>query len=154
MKENDLAKIIFTFGGERLSRRIAKAIVEQGKMHPITSSGALAEVVRNAVPAGYEHGRIDPATRTFQALRIYANDELGNLKAALANLTRIMNPGGRVVAISFHSLEDRIVKQAFQTLAKEGKAEILTKKPVGPSPEEEAENPRSRSAKLRAIAMK
>jgi 16S rRNA (cytosine1402-N4)-methyltransferase len=153
MKENELAKIIFTYGGERLSRRIAKAITEREKVRAITTSGELAEIVRQAVPANYERGRIDPATRTFQALRIYANDELGNLTRTLGNITRIVRSGGRVVVISFHSLEDRIVKQAFQSLAKEHKAEILTKKSVGPSAEEENGNPRSRSAKLRAAVI-
>ncbi|HEX4103921.1 MAG TPA: 16S rRNA (cytosine(1402)-N(4))-methyltransferase RsmH [Candidatus Paceibacterota bacterium] len=153
VKENELARILFTLGGERLSRRIAKAIVEREKAHAITTSGELAEVVRGAVPAGYEKGRIDPATRTFQALRIYANDELGNLTRTLDSMPRIVKPGGRVVVISFHSLEDRIIKHSFQTSAKEGKAEILTKKPVVPSREEEEENPRSRSAKLRAATI-
>lgn len=153
MKENELAKIIFMYGGERLSRRIAKAIVERERAQPITTSGELAEIVRHAVPAHYERGRIDPATRTFQALRIYANDELGNLTKTLGNIRRIVKPGGRVVVVSFHSLEDRIVKQAFQSLAKEHKAEVLTKKPVGPSEEEEKGNPRSRSAKLRAAVI-
>lgn len=150
LSENDLASIIFEFGGERFSRRIAKAIGERGKKHRITTSGELAEVIRNAVPGGYERGRIDPATRTFQALRIYANDELGNLKRVLAHAAEILAPGGRIAIITFHSLEDRIVKQSFQTLEKEGVVNILTKKPVEASEEEVGENPRSRSAKIRA----
>lgn len=154
LSEQELADVIYEFGGERRSRAIAKAIVVAGKKHPITTSGELAEVVRGAVPGNYEHGRIDAATRTFQALRIYANDELGNLKRLLERLKEILKPGGRIAIISFHSLEDRIVKQAFQTGAKEGTFELLTKKPIAPSREEEIRNPRSRSAKLRVAIVK
>jgi 16S rRNA (cytosine1402-N4)-methyltransferase len=149
--ESDLANIIFEFGGERLSRRIAKAIKEQGRRKPIITSGELVKAVRSAVPRGYEHGRINPATRTFQALRIYANGELENLETLLKNLPVIMKTNGKAAIITFHSLEDRIVKHAFQALAKEKQASIITKKPVGPSREEIQSNPRSRSAKLRVI---
>ncbi len=149
--EVELANIIFEFGGERLSRRIAKAIKEQGRKKPIMTSGELVEVVRGAVPRGYEHGRINPATRTFQALRIYANGELENLKTLLENLPGVMKSSGKAAIITFHSLEDRIVKHAFQAMAKEKKANILTKKPIGPTREEMHRNPRSRSAKLRVI---
>jgi 16S rRNA (cytosine1402-N4)-methyltransferase len=149
--ETDLANIIFEFGGERMSRRIAKAIKEQGRRKPIVTSGELVEAVRSAVPRGYEHGRINPATRTFQALRIYANGELENLEILLKNLPAIIKPNGKAAIITFHSLEDRIVKHAFQALAKEKQATIVTKKPVGPSREEIQRNPRSRSAKLRVI---
>jgi 16S rRNA (cytosine1402-N4)-methyltransferase len=114
------------------------------------TSGELANVVREVLPGKYEHGRIDPATRTFQAFRIYANGELENLKMLLKDLGAIVKPGGRVAIISFHSTEDGIVKRAFQSLAKEGKLEIITKKPVGSSRQEIKENPRSRSAKIRA----
>jgi 16S rRNA (cytosine1402-N4)-methyltransferase len=150
LSEEELANVIYEFGGERRSRAIAKAIVISGKKHHITTSGELAEIVRKAVPGNYERGRIDAATRTFQALRIYANDELGNLKHLLGELKAIVKPGGRVAIISFHSLEDRIVKQAFQAGAKEGTLELLTKKPITASREEQMKNPRSRSAKLRA----
>ncbi len=150
LKEEELAKIIFELGGERMSRRIAKAIVEVGRRHRITTSGELAEIVRNAVPKNYERGRIDPATRTFQALRIYANDELGSLEKVLGELGQILKSGGRVAIISFHSLEDRIVKHSFQKLAKENKFQMITKKPIAASREEILKNPRSRSAKLRA----
>jgi 16S rRNA (cytosine1402-N4)-methyltransferase len=115
------------------------------------TAGELAETVRGALPRGYERGRIDPATRTFQALRIYANGELENLSNVLKNVRIIVKPGGRVVIITFHSLEDRIVKQAFQAMAKEKQGELIAKKPVGPSREEISKNPRSRSAKVRAI---
>jgi len=147
--EEELADVIFKFGGERLSRKIAHAIKERGRKRAIATSGELAEIVRGAVPKSYERGRIDPATRTFQALRIYANDELGNLARVASDLKKILKPGGRVAIISFHSLEDRIVKQSFQKSAKEEHIKILTKKPVTPSREEIAKNPRSRSAKLR-----
>jgi 16S rRNA (cytosine1402-N4)-methyltransferase len=148
--EKSLANIIYEFGDERMSRQIAKAIKDYGRREPIMTAGALAEVVRGVLPGKYEHGRIDPATRTFQAFRIYANDELGNLKTLLGNLVEIVKPGGRVAIISFHSTEDGIVKRAFQSLGKESKVEIITKKPVEASREEIKENPRSRSAKIRA----
>ena len=115
--------------------------------------GELANIVRTALPKSYERGRIDPATRTFQALRIYANGELENLKKLLGSVQNILKPGGRAVIISFHSLEDRIVKLAFQKMAKEGSANLLTKKPIAATREEIKQNPRSRSAKLRAIAI-
>ncbi len=150
LDENDLANVIYELGGERRSRKIAKAIKDAGRAHPIVTAGELADIVRNALGKHYEHGRIDPATRTFQALRIYANNELGNLQTILARLREVLAPGGRVVVISFHSLEDRIVKQAFLSGAKAGELEILTKKPIVASREEERQNPRSRTAKLRA----
>ena len=148
--EASLADIIYEFGGERMSRQIAKAIKDHGRREPIMTAGALAGVVRGVLPGKYEHGRIDPATRTFQALRIYANGELENIKTLLKNLESILKPGGRLAIISFHSTEDGIVKRAFQSLAKEKKMEIITKKPVEASREEIKENPRSRSAKIRA----
>lgn len=148
--EESLANIIFEFGGERASRRIAKAIKDHGRKNPIRTSGELADIVRSVLPSKYEHGRIDPATRTFQAFRIYANGELENLKTLLANLEKILKPGGRAVIISFHSVEDGMVKRAFQSLAKESKITILTKKPVEGTREEIKNNPRSRSAKIRA----
>ena len=153
LNEQELAKIIFELGGERYSRKIARAIKEEGRKRRIVTSGELAAIVRSAAPKNYEHGRIDAATRTFQALRIYANQELENLERALGNVEEILKPGGRAVVISFHSLEDRIVKQSFQKLSKENKVEILTKKPVAASREEEIKNPRSRSAKLRAAKL-
>jgi len=153
LKEEELANIIFELGGERRSRQIAKAIVARERKQPILTSGELAETVRSAAPANYEHGRIDPATRTFQALRIYANDELGNLERVLGHLDGILKKGGRVAIVSFHSLEDRIVKRSFQTASKEKKVELLTKKPVTASREEATRNPRSRSAKLRAATI-
>ena len=151
--EEALANIIFEFGGERASRRIAKAIKDQGRRNPIKTSGELADIVRSVLPAKYEHGRIDPATRTFQAFRIYANGELENLKTVLSSLEQIIKPGGKAVIISFHSVEDGIVKRVFQSLAKESKITILTKKPVEGTREEIKNNPRSRSAKIRAASI-
>jgi 16S rRNA (cytosine1402-N4)-methyltransferase len=148
--EKSLANIIYEFGGERMSRQIAKAIKDHGRRKPIMTAGELADVVREVLPGRYEHGRIDPATRTFQAFRIYANGELENLTTLLKNLVSIVKPGGRVAIISFHSTEDGIVKRVFQSLAKESKVEIITKKPVEATREEIMENPRSRSAKIRA----
>lgn len=151
IEERKLADVIYELGGERLSRRIAKAIKESGRRSPILTSGALADIVRECLPKHYERGRIDPATRTFQALRIYANGELENLSKILAEIQTVVAPGGRVAIISFHSLEDRIVKRAFQALAKEEKAKLVIKKPITASEEEARDNPRSRSAKLRSI---
>ena len=154
MPEKELADIIFEFGGERRSRQIAKAIVEHRRRKAIVTAGDLADVVRAALPKGYEHGRIDRATRTFQALRIYANDELGNLQKILNGLSDVLAPGGRAAIITFHSLEDRIVKLAFRDMAKSGRAEFINKKPIVATREEIRDNPRSRSAKLRGIIMK
>ncbi len=151
LPEDDLANVIYEFGGERYSRRIAKAIKERGRRKPIMTNGELAETVRSAVSHGYERGRIDAATRTFQALRIYANGELDNLKTLLERLPDIVKPGGRVAIITFHSLEDRIVKEKFREMAKRGTVEIVTKKPIPASRGEIVQNPRSRSAKLRAL---
>ena len=148
MSEAEIAKAIFDLGGERYARRIAKAIKERERRHRIMTSGELADVVRGAVP---HRGKIDPATRTFQALRILANGELENLERLLGHLGDIIAPGGRVAIISFHSLEDGIVKRAFRKMAADGVAEILTKKPIAATREEVLQNPRSRSAKLRAI---
>jgi 16S rRNA (cytosine1402-N4)-methyltransferase len=147
MREADLADLIYRFGEEPKSRRVARAIVEARRRGPIVTTTALAEVVRRAA-----RGRpgLDPATRTFQALRIHVNRELERLGEALAELAGLLAPGGRLVVIAFHSLEDREVKQTFRALAQHG-FRVLTKKPVRPAPAELARNPRSRSAKLRAI---
>ncbi|OGY64667.1 MAG: 16S rRNA (cytosine(1402)-N(4))-methyltransferase [Candidatus Harrisonbacteria bacterium RIFCSPHIGHO2_02_FULL_40_20] len=150
LSEEELAGVIKNFGEERFFGRIARAIKDQEKIKPIETTGELVQAISRAVPMGYERGRIHPATRTFQALRIYVNNELGNLEKVLKHLEEILNPGGRVVIISFHSLEDRIVKNYFRDFKKVGKLKILTKKPITASLEEIAINPRSRSAKLRA----
>ena len=150
-EEEDLANVIFQFGEERHSRRIARAIVRVRDAAPIRTTGALAEIVRRSVPSrGYQ--RIDPATRTFQALRIWVNRELEGLDVFLQDAARRLMAGARFVVITFHSLEDRIVKHTFRGLAAAGEAwQVLTRKPIGPGDEEVARNPRARSAKLRAI---
>jgi 16S rRNA (cytosine1402-N4)-methyltransferase len=150
MREQELSDIIYEYGGERMSRRIARAIVDQSRKGAITTTGELATIVRSVLPRSYERGRIDPATRTFQALRIYANRELDHVKNGMERIPEIMKSGGRVAIITFHSLEDRIVKQGMQLWEKEGKAKKLTKKPIEPTDEEAQTNPRSRSAKLRS----
>jgi 16S rRNA (cytosine1402-N4)-methyltransferase len=143
--------LIFQHGEERFSRRIARAIVEARGRAPISTTGQLADIVRRATPRrGYQ--RIDPATRTFQALRIWVNRELEDLDAFLAGACERLLVGARLAVISFHSLEDRIVKHTFRALA-QGRAalRILTKRPVVPDDDELTRNPRARSAKLRAI---
>jgi 16S rRNA (cytosine1402-N4)-methyltransferase len=150
LPERDLADLIYQFGEERFSRRIARRIVEARESTPFETTGQLAELVRRCVPRGRGHG-IDPATRTFQALRIAVNDELGALDRLLAQLPHCIKPGGRAVIISFHSLEDRRVKKAFRSA---DIWQVLTKKPVTAGADEEANNPRSRSAKLRASQRK
>ena len=150
LTEKELAEIIRNFGGEKFSGRIARVIKETIHRRGINTTFDLAESVKAAVPGNYEHGRIHPATRTFQALRIYANNELGNLEKVLKDLFKIVKAGGRVVIISFHSLEDKIVKNYFRDYAREEKLKILTKKPVEATEEEIRLNSRSRSAKLRA----
>ena len=149
--ERELADVIFQYGEERFSRRIARAIVEARGREPIATTGRLAQIVRGAVPRrGYQ--RIDPATRTFQALRIWVNRELDGLDTFLAAATRRLLAGARLAVITFHSLEDRIVKHAFRALAAgEAALRILTRKPLIPGDAEVARNPRARSAKLRAI---
>ena len=149
--EEELANVIFEHGEERYSRRIARAIVDARRTTAITTTGQLAQLVRRAVPhRGYQ--RIDPATRTFQALRIWVNRELEQLDEFLANACSRLLAGARLVVITFHSLEDRIVKHAFRALA-QGRAalRVLTKRPIVPGDAEIERNPRARSAKLRAI---
>lgn len=150
LSEHELMKILRVYGEERYAPAIARAIKEESKRTRIDTVGELCKVIKRAVPKNYERGRINPATRTFQALRIYANDELGNLEKVLGVLPRILKPGGRAVIISFHSLEDRIVKQHFKKLRETSTLRVLTKKPIEASEEEIKKNPRSRSAKLRA----
>jgi 16S rRNA (cytosine1402-N4)-methyltransferase len=147
--ERDLANLVFELGEERHSRRIARAIV---KARPIRSTTELAQVVTRAIPSRAGLHQIHPATRTFLALRLAVNQELENLEAFLARALDVLAPRGRLVVLSFHSLEDRRVKRAFQAWQREGKVQILTRKVVRPSQEEMRANPRSRSAKLRAVA--
>jgi 16S rRNA (cytosine1402-N4)-methyltransferase len=146
--EVTLANLIYEFGEERRSRRIARAIV---RSRPIRSTAQLADVISAAArPMNQAERRIHPATKTFQALRIFVNDELKDLEALLNAAPQLLKPGGRLVIISFHSLEDRIVKDALREGVKQGYYELLTKKPVTAGEEEIDRNPRSRSAKLRA----
>jgi 16S rRNA (cytosine1402-N4)-methyltransferase len=144
--ERELADLIYEFGEERRSRRIARAIV---RSRPILTTAQLAAVI-SAAARSMKHERIHPATRTFQALRIFVNRELDDLRKLVEAAPQLLKPGGRLVVISFHSLEDRIVKDALREGAKQGHYKLLTKKPVTPGEEEIDRNPRARSAKLRA----
>ena len=144
--ENELADLIYEFGEERRSRRIARAIV---RARPITSTAELAQIVSAAAPS-MKGDKIHPATRTFQALRIRVNNELGEIQSLLKSAGSLLKPGGRLVMISFHSLEDRLVKDAFREAGRERVFEVLTKKPVVAVEQEQLRNPRSRSAKMRA----
>ncbi|MDR3739348.1 MAG: 16S rRNA (cytosine(1402)-N(4))-methyltransferase RsmH [Terracidiphilus sp.] len=146
VSERELADLIYEYGEERRSRRIARAIVGR---RPVTTTGQLARIVAHAAPT-MKQDRIHPATRTFQALRIYVNRELDEIRAWVETAPRLLKPGGRLVAISFHSLEDRIVKDALREGARQGIWNVLTKKPATANEEEIERNPRSRSAKLRA----
>ena len=156
LSERELADVIYQLGEERYSRRIARAIVQARMQCAIGTTRELAAVVEHAVPASYRHGRIHCATRTFQALRIAVNRELEVLEPALRDAVATVAPGGRVCVVSFHSLEDRIVKHTFRALANgpEASVKVLTKKPVIASESECDHNPRSRSAKLRVVERK
>lgn len=153
-QEESLADIVYGWGEERYSRRIARAIVAARDEKPITTARELADIVKDAVPPAARYKRTHPATKTFQALRIAVNDELGSLEEAIRNTWQMLNEGGRIAVISFHSLEDRIVKQRFRELAEKGEALLITKKPITASDEELEMNPRARSAKLRVIEKK
>jgi 16S rRNA (cytosine1402-N4)-methyltransferase len=164
--EAELARIFFQYGEEKFSRPIARLIVRRREERPIDSTSELADLVKAAIPAPARRSGPHPARRVFQALRIAVNDELGALEEALQGAFQVLKPGGRMAVITFHSLEDRIVKHAFQALAQGcicppdfpvcrcgnvPKAKLVTRKPVVPSAQEVEENPRSRSAKLRVI---
>lgn len=150
-EEETIADIIYGFGEERYSRKIAKAIVERRKEKKFETTKDLADVIQATVGKAYARMKIHPATKTFQALRIAVNTELTNVENAIPDIFDKLHTGGRMAIISFHSLEDRIVKKAFKKLADEGKAKMITKKPIVPSANEVKENPRSRSSKLRVI---
>jgi 16S rRNA (cytosine1402-N4)-methyltransferase len=148
----EIEKILKEYGEEKFAKPIAKAIIEARKKKSIFTAFGLIEAIKEAVPIWYRRGRrLHFATKTFQALRIAVNDELGNLESVLKQLPEVLKKGGRAAVISFHSLEDRIVKTAFREFKKTGVAEIITKKPIRPSMEEVIKNPRSRSAKLRVL---
>jgi 16S rRNA (cytosine1402-N4)-methyltransferase len=149
--ERELADAIFAYGEERFSRRIARALVQSRREAPVNTTGRLAAIVRRAVPRRPGPMRIDPATRTFQAMRIWVNRELEGLDAFVAAAARRLRAGARLVVISFHSLEDRIVKHTLRTLQqRDALVNVLTKRPLVPGDSEVERNPRSRSAKLRA----
>ena len=151
LSERELADLIFEWGEERWSRRIARAIVAARQERSLATTTDLAAVVARSIPRRLWPRHIHPATRTFQAIRIAVNRELVGLGPALEDATRLLAPGGRAVVISFHSLEDRIVKQAWRRLEAEGSVHVLTKRPVTAGSAELSANPRSRSAKLRAV---
>jgi 16S rRNA (cytosine1402-N4)-methyltransferase len=144
-----LADLIFQYGEERCSRRIARAVEERRRRGPIETAAELAELIRAVVPRFQGGRRIDPATRTFQALRIAVNDEMGSLATALRRIPDCLRPDGRLAVIGFHSLEDRLVKEAFRD---DPRYRALVKKPIRPGPDEVSVNPRARSAKFRVAA--
>jgi 16S rRNA (cytosine1402-N4)-methyltransferase len=146
----EIEKILKQYGNERFARKISKEIVKKRELAPIKTTFQLIEIIKKSIPGKYQHQKIHFATRTFQALRIAVNDELNSLEKTLPKTIEILKPGGRLVVISFHSLEDKIVKNFFKENFKKGCLKILTKKPIRPSKEEIKTNPRSRSAKLRA----
>ena len=149
--ETVLADVFFGYGEERYARRIAKAVVARRAEKPFETTIELAEAVRDAVPPAYRRGRIHPATKTFQALRIAVNDELGVLDQGLKAAWAALAEGGRIAVITFHSIEDRAVKRYFVSLAKAEKGTLIYKKPLAPTAAEVKANPASRSAKLRVI---
>lgn len=150
-EETSISDVIFGYGEDRASRRIAKAIVEARKIEPIKTTKQLADCIANALPKAASYKKIHPATKTFQALRIAVNDELGILESFLKDAFASLSEGGRLSIISFHSLEDRIVKHYFRELVAAEAGTLATKKPVIPTQEELTQNPRARSAKLRTI---
>ncbi len=149
--EESLADVIYGYGEEKFARRIAKKIVEARSVSPIKTSKQLSDIVVSAVPIFYRFGRLHPSTKTFQAIRIAVNDELKALEEGLKKSFDILAPSGRIAVISFHSLEDRIVKNFFRDIVQQERGENIYKKPITPSEQEIERNPRSRSAKLRII---
>ncbi len=149
--EESLADIIYGYGGERYARRIARAIVEARSEAEIATTAQLVEIIKSAVPGGRGYNKVSPATKTFQALRIAVNDELGAVHEGLEKILERLSPGGRIVVISFHSLEDRVVKRTFKKWKDEGLGEPTTKKPITPNNDELSVNRRARSSKLRVF---
>jgi 16S rRNA (cytosine1402-N4)-methyltransferase len=147
--EENIADIIYGYGGEQFSRRIAKGVVDSRKLEPIKTTFQLVKIIGDSVPEFYKRKKIHFATKTFQAIRITVNDEIGALKEAIDKAWKALSPGGRLAIISFHELEDRIVKNFFRDKKSEGKALVITKKPIVPTDDEILMNSRSRSAKLR-----
>jgi len=151
LEEAELADLIYQLSEERLSRRIAAAICRERSDTPVRTAKQLADLVWRAAPPSYRYGRIHPATRTFQALRIAVNGELDRVRRVIPAILGRLRTAGRLGIISFHSLEDRVVKHMFRDAASDGAFRVLTKKPIVPSDEESAENPAARSAKFRVI---
>lgn len=149
--EESLADVIYGFGEDPFARRIARKIVEAREAQAIETTHELSEVIASAYPGRMRHGRTHPATRTFQALRMAVNDELGSLEEGLRKVRALLSPHGRIAVISFESISDRMVKRLFLEFSKEGDMRLITKKPLTPSESEIRHNPRSRSAKLRII---
>lgn len=149
--EKVLADVLYGYGEERYARRIAQAIVARREVQPFATTLELVEVVRDSVPAAYRRGKTHPATKTFQALRIATNDELGAIAQGIAGAWELLSCGGRIAVITFHSIEDRLVKRLFAALVKKEEGKLLYKKPLTPSAAELKANPSARSAKLRAI---
>ena len=149
--EETIADILFGYSDERYSRRIAKGIIESRKVKPIETTFDLVEIIKNSVPAGYKRGKTHFATKTFQALRIAVNDEITALKEGMKKGWEYLNKGGRMAVISFHSVEDREVKNFIRNKVKDSEGKFINKKPIIPKDKEICENPRSRSAKLRII---
>jgi 16S rRNA (cytosine1402-N4)-methyltransferase len=149
LPEEELANVLYELAQERCSRRIARKITGERRISPINTTGRLAALVRSAV--GHTNEKIDAATRTFLALRMAVNREMENLEAFLKEAPGFLKPGGRLAVISFQSMEDRMVKQAFRTAEQVGRVRLVTKKPVGPGDDEVTRNPRSRSAKMRVV---
>lgn len=150
-KEEDIKNVLKGYGEEKFSGRIARHIVEQRELQPITRTSELVSIIENAVPAFYRKGKIHPATRTFQALRIAVNDEFDALETFIKKSVVLLAPRGRLVIITFHSTEDRIVKHTFKNLVEDQIGTLVTKKPIAPTREEVLRNPRSRSAKMRVF---
>ncbi len=149
--EEALADLLFSLGEERFARQIARGIVARRAESPIVTTNDLVSVILSSTPGWYQHRRIHPATKTFQALRIAVNDELGAIRDGLSAAIARLSPGGRIAVITFHSIEDRIVKTMLRDAAHAGEGNVLTKKPIVPSAFELRENPRARSAKLRVF---
>lgn len=154
LSEEEIVSIIKNLSDERYATAIGKAIYKRERQKAIKKVGDLVEAIKSAVPKNYERGRIHPATRTFMAFRIFVNDELGSLERLLKNLSQILKKGGRAVIITFHSKEDRLVKNYFKEMERKGEGKVLTKHVIRPTWEEVKKNPRSRSAHLRAIEIK
>ncbi len=150
-REEDIANVLFAYGQERFSRRIARAIVEARQDSSIETARELGELIKDSVPHWYASGRTHPATKSFQALRIAVNDEFDTLTTLIQTGFAALAPGGRMAIITFHSLEDRIVKEHFKTFARDALGVLVTKKPLSPDAHTIKNNPRARSAKLRTI---